>query len=138
MLTNKTDYLIAGIHIGMKTCTEFMRPFVYKVREDGLAVFNLQKVDERLATAATFLAPYQKILVVSRKEAAGKAVRAFAKATNSKAIAGRFAPGTLTNPLYKEFTEPDVIFVVDPLVDQQAIIEAVGLVNWSKHQCGFG
>ncbi|HLD41898.1 MAG TPA: 30S ribosomal protein S2, partial [archaeon] len=36
----------------------------------------------------------------------------------------RFSPGTLTNPSYREFYEPDVVLVVDPLIDRQAIEEA--------------
>ncbi|MBU0952839.1 MAG: 30S ribosomal protein S2 [Nanoarchaeota archaeon] len=124
MLTEKTDYLTAGIHIGMKTCNQYMKEYVYKVREDGLAVFNLQKVDERLTIAASFLASFEKILVVSRKDTAAKSITTFAKATKSTAISGRFNPGTLTNPAYRDFTEPDVVFVVDPLIDEQVIVEA--------------
>ena len=52
MLVNKTEYLTAGVHIGMKSCTPYMRQFVYKIRDDGLAVFNLQKVDDRIKVAA--------------------------------------------------------------------------------------
>jgi small subunit ribosomal protein S2 len=39
-------------------------------------------------------------------------------------VSGRFSPGTLTNPSYRDFFEPDVIFIIDPLVDEQAIKEA--------------
>jgi small subunit ribosomal protein S2 len=124
MLVNKTEYLTAGVHIGMKSCTPYMKQFVYKVRDDGLAVFNLQKVDERIKTAADFLSKYGNILVVSRKESASKGIEAFSREIGGKAIAGRFSPGTLTNPSYKGFYEPDVIFVVDPLVDEQVIREA--------------
>jgi len=124
MLVNKTEYLTAGVHIGMKSCTPYMKQFVYKIRDDGLAVFNLQKVDERLKTAADFLSRFNKIMVVSRKDAAKQAVRAFAKSVDGKPVAGRFSPGTLTNPSYKNFYEPDVIMVVDPLLDEQAVIEA--------------
>lgn len=125
MLVNKDDYLVAGIHIGMKTCTPSMKRFVYKIREDGLAVFNLQKVDERLAVGAQFLARFSKPLVVGRKDSAAQALTAFAKATGGTAIAGRFSPGTLTNPSYRNFTEPDVVLVTDPSIDTQAIVEAV-------------
>ncbi|MBI4021715.1 MAG: 30S ribosomal protein S2 [Candidatus Aenigmarchaeota archaeon] len=124
MLVDKTQYLTAGIHIGMKTCTPYMKQFVYKIREDGLAVFNLQQVDERIKTAAGFLSTFKNVLVVSRKEAGQKAVRAFVAAVGGQAVAGRFTPGTLTNPAYKGFVEPDVIVVVDPLIDDQAIKEA--------------
>lgn len=124
MLVSKEEYLTSGIHIGMKTCTPYMKRFVYKIREDGLAVFNLQKVDERLKIAIEFLSKFNKIMVVSRKENASRSITAFAKAINCKAVTGRFSPGTLTNPSYKGFYEPDVMLVVDPLIDEQAIIEA--------------
>jgi small subunit ribosomal protein S2 len=124
MLVDKTEYLTAGIHIGMKSCTAFMKRFVYKMRDDGVSVFNLKMLDERLLTAAKFISGFSKIMVVSRKEAAGKAVTVFAKTIGAKAIAGRFPPGTLTNPSFKEFYEPDLLVVADPLVDEQAVKEA--------------
>lgn len=124
MLVDKTEYLTAGIHIGMKSCTPYMKQFVYKVRDDGLSVFNLQSVDERISIAADFLSKFENILVVSRKDAAMKAISAFTEQVGGKAIPGRFSPGTLTNPAYKDFYEPDVIMVVDPLVDVQVIKEA--------------
>lgn len=108
----------------MKSCTPYMKQFVYKIRDDGLAVFNLQKVDERIKVAADFLSKYNNILTVSRKESASRGLEAFVKEIGGKAIAGRFSPGTLTNPSYKGFYEPDVVFVVDPLVDDQVIKEA--------------
>ena len=124
MLVNKTDYLTAGVHIGMKSCTPSMKDFVYKIRDDGLAVFNLQKVDERIAIAAKFLAKFDRIMVVSRKENAFTPINKFAEEVGAKAVAGRFSPGTLTNPSYKEFYEPEVMFIVDPMLDEQAIKEA--------------
>jgi small subunit ribosomal protein S2 len=124
MLVDKTEYMTSGIYIGMKSCTPSMRRFVYKIREDGLAMFNLKKIDERLKTAASFLARFSKILVVSRKDSASKAIEAFAEAVGGRAVSGRFHPGTLTNPSYKDFYEPDVVFAVDPLIDEQVITEA--------------
>jgi small subunit ribosomal protein S2 len=124
MLVDKAEYLTAGIHIGMKSCTPFMKKFVYKVREDGVAVFNLKMLDERLLTAAKFISGFSKIMVCSRKEAAGKGVTLFSKIIGAKPIAGRFPPGTLTNPSFKEFYEPDMVIVADPLVDEQAVKEA--------------
>jgi small subunit ribosomal protein S2 len=124
MLVDKTDYLTAGVHIGMKSCTPSMAPFIYKIRDDGLAVFNLKKVDERIRVAAAFLSRFSNILVVSRKEAAGRPLTEFSKAVGGKGVAGRFSPGTLTNPTYSGFYEPDAVFVVDPVVDDQVIREA--------------
>ncbi len=124
MLVDKEEYLTAGVHIGMKTCTPYMKQFVYKIREDGLAVFNLQKVNDRIKMAADFISNFNKIMVVSRKDSAIQAVKAFADAIGGKAAAGRFSPGTLTNPSYEGFYEPDLVIIVDPLVDEQAIKEA--------------
>ncbi len=124
LLVDRTEYLTSGVHIGMKTCTKYMKQFVYKVRDDGLAVFNIQMVDDRIKRAAAFLATFDKIMAVSRKGNGLTPIRKFAEVLGGKAIAGRFPPGTLTNPSFREFYEPDVIFVVDPLIDQQAISEA--------------
>ena len=124
MLVDKTEYLTAGIHIGMKSCTRFMKRFVYKVREDGVSVFNLKMLDERLLTAAKFVSGFSKIMVSSRKDAAGRGVTVFSNVIGAKPIAGRFPPGTLTNPSFKEFYEPDLLVVADPLVDEQAVKEA--------------
>lgn len=124
MLVDRTEYLTSGVHIGMKTCTKYMKQFVYKVRDDGLAVFNIQMVDDRIKTAANFLSKFDNIMVVSRKGNGVIPIKKFADVLKGKAIAGRFPPGTLTNPSFRDFYEPDVIFVVDPLIDQQAISEA--------------
>jgi small subunit ribosomal protein S2 len=124
LLVDRTEYLTSGVHIGMKTCTKYMKQFVYKVRDDGLAVFNIQMVDERIKTAANFLSKFNNIMIVSRKGNGMLPAKKFAEILGGKAIVGRFPPGTLTNPSFRDFYEPDVIFVIDPLIDQQAISEA--------------
>ena len=124
MLAERNEYLTAGVHIGMKTCTKYMKKFVYKIRDDGLAVFNLKKVDERIGNAADFISQYNSIMAVCRKSGGIKAVEKFSEIVEGKAIAGRFLPGTLTNPLFKDFYEPDVVLVVDPIIDKQAVVEA--------------
>ena len=103
MLAERTEYLSAGVHIGMKSCTSYLKKFVYKIRDDGLSVFNLRKVDARIVTAAAFLSRFSNILVVSRKSNAAEAIQKFAEVIGSKYISGRFSPGTLTNPSYKDF-----------------------------------
>jgi len=124
-LIPRQQYLASGIHIGMKQKTKDMKEFIYKVRPDGLAVLNLRKLDERIRTAAKFLARAQKILVVSRKSVAQDVIKKFSDIIGARAVLGRFMPGTLTNPSYREFFEADVIFIADPLVDYQALREAV-------------
>ncbi len=124
MLVDKAEYLSAGIHMGMKGCTEYMKNFVYKTREDGLSVFNLQEVDNKINASINMLSKYNKILVISNRESSAEAIRKFATLVNGKAIAGRFSPGTLTNPSYRNFYEPDIVVVVDAFTDKQGIEEA--------------
>ncbi len=125
LLIPREEYLASGIHIGMKQRTAQMKEFIYKIRPDGLAVLNLGKVDQRIRVAAKFLGRSTRVLVVSRKAVAIDAIKKFGEAINAEAITGRFMPGTLTNPKYKKFFEAEAIVIADPLVDYQALAEAV-------------
>ncbi len=125
LLVPKQDYLSAGIHIGMKSRTADMKKFIYKVREDGLAVLDLKMLDERIMTAAKFLYNAKKILIVGRKLNSHTPVKKFCEVIGCDYIIGRFMPGTLTNPSYKKFVEPDVVLLTDPLSDYQSLKEAV-------------
>jgi len=125
LLIPKQDYLSAGIHIGMKSRTKDMKKFVYKVREDGLAVLDLKNLDERIRVAAKFLADKEKVLAVGRKLNSHKPIKKFAEVVKCDFVVGRFMPGTLTNPNYEKFMEPDVVILTDPLSDYQALKEAL-------------
>lgn len=120
------DYLAAGVHIGTQIKTGDMKKFIFKVRQDGLYVLDIRKLDERIRVVAKFLSRYEpsKILLVAARQYAFKPVEMFSKVVGSRYITGRFVPGTLTNPMLKEYIEPDVVFVNDPAIDKQAISEA--------------
>lgn len=126
-LTPLENYLKVGLHIGTKFRTKYMAPFIYKVRPDGLAVLNVKKIDERIETAAKFLAQYdpRSILVVCRRENGWAGVKLFHKLTNIPVIAGRYRPGLLTNPVLEDFKEIKVLFVADPWPDKNAVMDAV-------------
>jgi len=125
LLVAREKYLTAGIHIGMTSRTADMARFIYKVRPNGLAVLNVGMLDRRIEHAANFLSTKKSVLVVSRKENARDAANEFAEVIGGRAITGRFMPGSLTNPTFKNFFEPDVLIITDPAVDRQAIKEAV-------------
>ncbi len=125
LLVQREKYLTAGVHIGMTSRTADMERFIYKVRPNGLAVLNVGMLDRRIEYAANFLSKKKSILVVSRKENARDAAKKFAEVIGGRSIISRFMPGSLTNPTYKNFFEPDVIIITDPAVDRQAIKEAV-------------
>ncbi len=121
------EYLAAGVHIGTQQKTEDMKRFVYRVRADGLYVLDVKATDERIKIAANFLSKFDpaRILVVSARQYGQFPATMFAKVTGAKSVVGRFIPGTLTNPEYRDFVEPDVVVVTDPIGDSQAVKEAV-------------
>jgi small subunit ribosomal protein S2 len=121
------EYLAAGVHIGTQQKTEDMKRFVYRVRADGLYVLDVKATDERVKTAAKFLSKFEpaRILVVSARQYGQFPATMFAKTIGAKSLVGRFIPGTLTNPEYRDFVEPDVVVVTDPIGDSQAVKEAV-------------
>lgn len=109
----------------MKQKTAFMKNFIYRVRPDGLAIIDVKKIDERIRIAAKFLARYEKIVVAARKQAAHSIIQKFAEIIGAKAVPGRFPPGMLTNVNLENYFEADVVFVVDPMIDIQAMDEAI-------------
>ena len=129
LLVPEDIYLTSGVHIGTQYKSADMKQFIYKVRQDGLYVLNVTKTDERIRAAAKFLSRFdpQRILVASARQYGQRPAREFSKAIGAPAFAGRFVPGTMTNPANPSFVEPDVLVVTDPAADKQALNEALNL-----------
>lgn len=125
-LIPQEKYLEAGIHIGTRTKNGAMRQYIYKAREDGLHVLDLKKTNEKIYNAACLIAKYGSdgFYVVGNKENAKKAIDKFAELISAKALSSRFTPGRFTNPARSDFVEPQLVMVVDPAVDKQAVKEA--------------
>jgi len=121
------DYLSAGVHIGTQQKTHDMERFIHRVRDDGLYVLDVSQTDSRIRTAADFLENYdpEQILVTSSRQYGRFPAEKFADAIGARARTGRFIPGTLTNPDYAGYIEPDVLVVTDPIGDAQAVKEAI-------------
>lgn len=120
-------YLKVGLHIGTKFRTKYMEPFIYRVRPDGLAVLNVQKIDRRIDIASKFLSQYkpEDILIVCRRENGWKAAKLFSKLTGIRVFIGRYPPGLLTNLALENFTETKIMLVTDPWPDKNAVNDAV-------------
>ncbi|WP_410508654.1 30S ribosomal protein S2 [Methanosarcina hadiensis] len=125
-LVSIDEYLAAGVHIGTQQKTQDMMRFVYRVRTDGLYVLDIQSTDERIRVASKLLSHYDpsRILVVSSRQYGQHPARMFSRALGTRAMLGRFIPGSLTNPQIHGFFEPDVIIVTDPAGDAQVLKEA--------------
>lgn len=129
LLVPEDTYLTSGVHIGTQQKSADMMPFIYKVRSDGLYVLDIKKTDARIRQAAKFLSrfPAEKILIVAARQYGQKPAKLFGKTVGAQVIAGRFVPGTLTNPQVDEYVEPEVLFVTDPAADQQALREGLNI-----------
>ncbi|OYT66426.1 30S ribosomal protein S2 [Candidatus Bathyarchaeota archaeon ex4484_205] len=115
-----------GVRIGTKVRIKEMRKFIKFIRQDGLSFLDLEKINKRIKVASRFLArfPPERVLVVSGKEFGMQPVKKFCEYTRCIPIVGRFPPGLLSNPYYKDYREADVVLVSDPKVDYKAITEA--------------
>ena len=126
LLLPRDTLLSAGIHIGTRMKTRDMEPFIYRVRPDGLFVLDVKKTDDRIRVAGKFLARYEpaKVAVAATRLYAHEPVKKFCQATGAMPLIGRFIPGMLSNPLYPNRVDPEIILVSDPRADAQAVKEA--------------
>jgi small subunit ribosomal protein S2 len=127
LLIPEESYLSSGVHIGTQQKSADMKKFLFKVRSDGLYMLDFKQTDTRIRTAAKFMARFDpsEILVVSARQYGQKPVRTFGRKIGAKYFAGRFVPGTLTNPSLRDYIEPRMLLVTDPAADQQAVREAI-------------
>ena len=129
LLIPEDVYLTSGVHIGTQQKSADMKGFIFKVRTDGLYVLDVKKTDERIRIAAKFMARMAptRILIVSARQYGQKPAKVFGKAIGAMVVAGRFVPGSLTNPILPKFVEPEMLFVTDPAADEQALKEALNV-----------
>jgi len=129
LLIDEDTFLTCGVHIGTKQKSKDMEPYVYKVRDDGLRILNVNMTSEKVVVAAQFLKDYdpKDVLVVSARQYGWKPATKFAESCGFECIAGRFTPGRLTNPEMRFFIEPKVIVLTDPAADAQAFREATNI-----------
>jgi small subunit ribosomal protein S2 len=121
--------LSAGVHIGTRVKTNDMKPFIYKVRPDGLFVLDMDKMNERVQIAAKFISrmDISRVVVASSKRYGRLPVHKFCEVTGARPLIGRFTSGTFTNPTYAHFFEPVAVIVTDALADQQIVVEAAAV-----------
>ena len=118
--------IVAGCHLGGKKVTKQMKKYVYTVRSDGFAIFDVNKMYEKIQVAARIIASVDPdhVVSVSSRPAGQRAVYKFGHFTKTQAITGRWSPGMLTNQTTKKFIEPRLLIVTDPRTDYNAILES--------------
>jgi len=120
--------LACNVHIGTKFMEPAMARYMWKKRQDGVFIINLQKTWEKLIFAARIIAAVenpQDVCVVSARPYSQRAALKFASFTGATALAGRFTPGTFTNQIQeRNFMEPRLLIVTDPRTDYQPVKES--------------
>jgi small subunit ribosomal protein S2 len=129
LLLPRDTLLSTGIHIGTRMKTGDMEQFIYRVRPDGLFVLDIKRTDERIRVAAKFLTRFQpaKVAAAAARLYALEPARKFSELVGATPVVGRFIPGLLSNPLYPNRIEPEVLIVSDPRADAQAVKEAASV-----------
>lgn len=123
MLVPLEEYVKDGIYLGTRVVTPDMKPFIYRRRADGLAIFNTDLIDEKLKEAAEFLAKFDsnEIVLVCRRQAGWRAAEMMSKITGIKVFTKKYPAGVLTNTKLKDFFENELTIVCDSWLDKNAL-----------------
>ena len=130
--------LACNVHIGATNLDSAMERYIWKkssyVREkerEGAYIIDIRKTWEKIVLAARAIVAIENPLDIAVVTVQGtgeplaqRAVLKFSQYTGAAHYAGRFTPGTFTNQIQKQFAEPRLLIVADPLKDHQPIIEA--------------
>jgi small subunit ribosomal protein S2 len=120
------DYLKSSIHLGTRVITPDMRKYVYRRRADGLAVFNTALLDDKMREGIEYLNKFnpEGIILVCKREAGWKAASKFAELTGVRVFTKKYPAGILTNTNLENFTEAELVFICDPWLDKNALMDA--------------
>ncbi|OGZ62563.1 MAG: hypothetical protein A2639_00525 [Candidatus Staskawiczbacteria bacterium RIFCSPHIGHO2_01_FULL_34_27] len=123
MLIPLEDYVKSGIYIGTKVVTPNMRPFVYRRRADGLAIFNTDLIDEKLKEGIEYLAKFapEDVVLVCKREVGWKAAERFSQLTGIRVFAKKYPAGILTNTQLPDFFENELTIITDSWLDKNAL-----------------
>ena len=123
MLIPLEEYVKAGIYLGTKVVTPEMKPFVYRRRADGLAIFNTDLIDEKLKEGVEYLSKFdaKDIILVCKRQAGWKAAMKFAEITGIRTFTKKYPAGILTNTTLPDFFENQLTIVVDSWLDKNAL-----------------
>jgi len=127
MLVPLEEYINSGIYIGTKVITPDMRPFVYRRRADGLAIFNTDLIDEKLKEGIKYLSQFKPsdVILVCKRQAGWRAAEKFGEITGIRVFAKKYPAGVLTNSELADFFENELTIVSDAWVDKNALSDTM-------------
>jgi small subunit ribosomal protein S2 len=123
MLIPLEDYVKSGIYLGTRVVTPSMRPFVYRRRADGLAIFNTDTIDEKIKEGIEYLSKFnpEDVILVCKRQAGWKAAEMFSELTGIRVFTKKYPAGILTNTQLEDFFENELTIVTDAWVDKNAL-----------------
>jgi len=129
MLIPLGEYVKSGIYLGTRVVTPDMKPFVYRRRADGLAIFNTDLIDEKLKESIEFLSKFdpKDIIVICKRQAGWKAVEMFGKITGIRVFTKKYPAGILTNTSLPDFFENELTIITDAWLDKNALNDTLNI-----------
>lgn len=126
LLVPEELYRANNVNIGTNRKAKLMSRFIQGIQSDGIYLFNIKLIDERIRYASAFLAQFEpgKVAAVGLRRNAHAPVLKFAANTKATSIIESFVAGTFTNPSLPTYIEPDVVLISDPLNESQPVMEA--------------
>jgi small subunit ribosomal protein S2 len=129
MLIQLEEYVKAGIYLGTRVVTPDMKPFVYRRRADGLAIFNTDLIDEKLKEGIEYLSEFnaEDIILVCKRQAGWKAAKMFSHLTGIRVFTKKYPAGVLTNTTLPNFFENELTIVTDSWLDKNALYDTINV-----------
>ena len=129
MLVPLEEYVKAGIYLGTRVVTPNMKPFVYRRRADGLAIFNTDTIDEKLKEGIEYLAKFapEDVILVCKRQAGWKAAEKFSEVTGIRVFTKKYPAGILTNNQLPNFFENELTIITDQWVDKNALNDTLNV-----------
>jgi small subunit ribosomal protein S2 len=110
LLIPKSEYIKYRINKGGLEKNKKLERFISWKTDDGRNIFNIQELDNRLRVAAKFL--FNKDIVVIPTKLDEKYTKRFCEILGFKYIP-HYKASIFSNPLNKEFYEPDIVFLTN-------------------------
>jgi small subunit ribosomal protein S2 len=129
MLVPLEDYVKTGIYLGTRVVTPGMKPFVYRRRADGLAIFNTDIIDEKLKEGIEYLSKFspEEVILVCKRQAGWKKAEMFSKLTGITVFTKKYPAGILTNTSLPDFFENELSIITDSWLDKNALHDTLNI-----------
>lgn len=129
MLIPLEEYVKAGIYLGTRVVTPDMKPFVYRRRADGLAIFNTDLIDEKLKEGIEYLSEFdaKDVILVCKRQSGWNAAKMFEELTGIRTFTKKYPAGILTNTSLPNFFENKLTIVADSWLDKNALADTLNV-----------